>query len=282
MSQPRRGKVTYMPATWRLLFSGLADGATNMAIDQAILESVATGESLPTLRFYGWQPACLSLGLAQEWDLADFELCAKQGWDVVRRTTGGRAILHVDELTYSVCAPKEEPRVQGGILESYEKLSEALLKGLQLMGLQPQRVKSYYQDQGELGPACFDGPSNFEIMMGQQKLLGSAQTRKKGVVLQHGTLPLYGDISRIANALYFDSMGQRQALDLRMRYRATTVLNSLGKQLSLDEAATFMRDGFATRLNLDFVESGLTEQELARMPQIRAERFANDDWTQRT
>jgi lipoate-protein ligase A len=252
-----------------------------MAIDEAVLESVSAGISPPTLRFYGWTPACLSLGFSQEFELVDEDRCAELGWDVVRRPTGGRAILHVDELTYSVIAPKTEPRVEGRILESYERLSEGLLEGLKLMGLQPTRVKTYYKDEGVVGPACFDGPSNYEIMMGQHKLLGSAQTRKKHCVLQHGTLPLEGDIARIAEALYYDMPGQRHALALRMRYRATTVMRSLGKILSFDEAADFMGKGFAQRLNLTLESSDLTPQELTRTQEIRAEKYANSDWIER-
>ncbi len=274
-------KPRYEAAVWRLLNTGLRHGAANMAIDQALLESVAAGDSPPTLRFYGWQPACLSLGLAQSFDVVDEERSRQYGWDVVRRATGGRAILHVDELTYSVCAPKSEPRVAGAILESYERLSEALLAGLQQMGLQPQRVKTPSQDNGEIGAACFDGPANYEIMMGQHKLLGSAQTRKKGVVLQHGTLPLYGDISRIADALSFESAGQRKALAMRMRYRATTVFNHLGKKIKFDEAASCMESGFIKRLNLSFVESDLTAKEMARAKEIETEKFGADSWTKR-
>ncbi len=272
---------TYERAAWRVLYTGLQDGATNMAIDEAILEAVNAGSSLPTLRFYGWVPACLSLGYGQEWDVADLAACAAHGWDVVRRPTGGRAILHVDELTYSVAAPETEPRVQGGILESYKRLSEALLAGLQLMGLEPTRAKPYYSDQGPLGPACFDGPSNYEITMGQMKLLGSAQARRRGMVLQHGTLPLYGDITRIAEALAFDAPGQRTATRLRLHYRATTVLQSLGRRVEIEEAASFMRDGFARQLNLELIDSELTAAELARAAQIRAEKFANETWTKR-
>jgi lipoate-protein ligase A len=274
-------KSSYEPGTWRLINSGFLRGPQNMAVDEAIMESVASGDSPPTLRFYGWQPACLSLGIAQEWDVVDLARCADLGWDVVRRATGGRAILHVDELTYSVCAPKEEPRVQGAILESYERLSEALLAGLRLMGLEPRRVKSYYQDKGESGPACFDGPADFEILMGQHKLLGSAQVRKKGVVLQHGTLPLFGDITRIAEALYFDLPGQRDALRSRMHYRATTVLNSLGRKLEFNEAADFMSRGFASELDLTLEPDGLTAQETWRAAEIEAEKYGTEAWTKR-
>jgi lipoate-protein ligase A len=253
----------------------------NMAIDEAILESVSAGDSLPTLRFYGWEPGCLSLGVAQLWDEADLDACAEKGWDVVRRPTGGRAILHIDELTYSICAPKEEVRVRGSILESYQRLSQGLAAGLKRIGLDPKRARPYYEDRGEAGPACFDGPSDYEITIGQRKLVGSAQVRKKGVVLQHGTLPLHGDITRITDVLAVDLPGQRLALKARLHYRATTLEASLGHQVAFAEVADFLQQGFMKALNLTFTEGTLTEQELAWAEALRAEKYADEAWTMR-
>jgi len=271
----------YPPSQWRLLTTGLQDGPTNMGIDEAILEAVAAGESPPTLRFYGWQPACLSLGYAQSWEVVDLDKCAAQGWQVVRRLTGGRAILHTDELTYSLCLPDNDPRAAGGILESYQRISKALMAGLKLMGLEPNRAKSYYQDHGDPGPACFDGPSNYEITMGQHKLLGSAQVRKKGMLLQHGTLPLYGDIARIAHALYFDLPGQARAQEVRMRYRATTLFDSLGRRVAFDEAAEKMARGFSTALAVTLNAGILTATEGARAATLAQEKYSSDSWIKR-
>ena len=113
--------------SWRLLLTPPARGAWNMAVDEAILENIGRGASLPTLRLYAWTPACLSLGHAQPFSDVDAVRLKQRGWDVVRRATGGRAILHTDELTYSVIAPLKEPRVEGGVLESYNRLAQALL-----------------------------------------------------------------------------------------------------------------------------------------------------------
>lgn len=277
-NKPENG---YEPAIWRFVNTGHQDGATNMAIDEAIMEAVEAGESPPTFRVYGWKPACLSLGLGQTWDVADYERCAERGWDVVRRATGGRAILHIDELTYSVNAPEGEPRVQGGIRESYRRLSEALVAGLEILGLRPQRTKPYYKDHGPLGPACFDGPSDYEITHGQMKLLGSAQARKRGMVLQHGTLPLDGDITRIVDGLYYELPGQRMAARSRLRYRATTLQQSLGRNVSFEEAAMAFKQGFAGHLHLSFSDEPLSAAEVERARQIRAEKYAHESWTRR-
>lgn len=277
----RRRREKYEPATWRLLKTGYLDGALNMAIDEALMESVAARKSAPVVRFYGWEPACLSLGIAQLWDEADLDECEELGWDVVRRATGGRAILHTDELTYSVCAPKDEVRVRGSIIDSYGRLSVALAEGLRMMGLDPRRVRTYYDDHGEPGPACFDGPSDYEITIGQRKLVGSAQVRKHGCVLQHGSLPLFGDIRRIADGLMVDLPGQRLAIKMRLLYRATTLAASLGRDTSFDEALSFLQRGFEEGLDLSFEESGLTDEEMARAQELKAEKYGTEAWTKR-
>ncbi|MCB8959607.1 MAG: lipoate--protein ligase family protein [Ardenticatenales bacterium] len=279
--QPKINPADYEPASWRLLITGLRRGPENMAIDEAILEAVAAGEAPPTLRFYGWEPACLSLGYAQEAELVDFDACEELGWDVVRRTTGGRAILHVDELTYSVCAPAGSSRVKGDVIESYQRLSLALVAGLKLMGLNPERAKPYYQDAGAKGPACFDGPSNYEIMVGGRKLIGSAQVRRHGMVMQHGTLPLAGDITRIAKGLYVDYPGQRMAIENRLRFRATTLLQSGGQGYDFARAADTMAQGFAQALNLTLEPGELTAKELARAAELEREKYASSEWTER-
>lgn len=271
----------YAPATWRLLNTGFHDGPTNMAYDEAILESVATGESPPTLRFYGWAPPCLSLGFRQEWADVDPGLCKAQGWDIVRRPTGGRAILHVDELTYSVCAPLGEPRVQGSVLESYQRLSLALLAGLRLIGLAPVQAASSHANDDSAGAACFDVPSNYEITVNGRKLIGSAQVRKKQAVLQHGTLPLFGDVTRIVGGLRFDNPQQRVQAAAKLAERASTVEQALGRHVSFVDAAKYLREGFAQALNLSFTDGELSTKELDRAQELLSSKYGVDGWQQR-
>lgn len=267
---------TYPPATWRLLDTGWQDGPTNMAIDEALMESVRAGTSPPTLRFYGWQPACLSLGHAQKAAVVDWQACATAGWDVVRRPTGGRAILHVDELTYSVTAPEGEPRLRGGVLDSYLRLSDALARGLVLLGLSPERAPGPAHARAGQGPVCFDDPSHYEIIIGGRKLIGSAQARKRGTVLQHGTLPLYGDVTRILQALAGLTGGAAA-----LHRVATTLEESAGRRVSYPQAVAALRQGFAEALNLTFVEDTLTTAETARAREIRTEKYAAAHWTRR-
>ena len=281
----------YPRAEWRLLRTGDRDGATNMAIDEAILDAVTAGQSLPTLRFFGWAPPCLSLGFSQPAGDVDRAACAQRRWAIVRRPTGGQAILHVDELTYSVCAPLDEPRVAGGIVESYGRLAAGLLAGLKLVGLEPaESLPAYPEREGAPGPACFDGPARYEITVDfpgrdaetpliPRKLLGSAQSRRRGGVLQHGTLPLLGDITRIIDGLAFEGPDQRETARRQLGRRALTLAAALGRPVSFDQAAEAIAAGFAGTLNLTLLPGELTETEWAAVDRIRAEKFANDDWT---
>jgi lipoate-protein ligase A len=265
----------YALTRWRLLTTGYLDGATNMAIDEAISQAVQAGLVPPTLRFFGWIPACLSLGQAQPSADVDREACRTDGVDVVRRPTGGRAILHTDELTYSVIAPDNEPRVVGTIVESYRRLSEGLLTGLMLMGVPTHQAERPDNHDSDQGPICFEVPSNYEIVFGGKKLVGSAQMRKAGVVLQHGTLPLRGDIARISQYLISQPDADR------VRQRATTVEAAIGRVLDFEDAARCMANGFARALNLDLQLADLTGHERAWMEELRREKYAADSWTYR-
>jgi lipoate-protein ligase A len=269
--------ITYLAADWRLLNTGLADGPTNMAIDEAILWAVAEGESLSALRFYGWQPPCLSIGYSQSMESeVDVARCREAGIGLVRRPTGGRSILHTDELTYSVIAPQAEPRVVGGVIESYRRLSAGLVAGLRGLGLAVAQVEAA-NNKGE-SAACFDAPSNYEITVGGKKLVGSAQVRKKRVVLQHGSLPLEGDIARIFDFLKVSSEERREELKQELRARATSLELALGHGVSFEEVALHLAAGFAQALDLRLIPGQLSEHELALAEKLRREKYAAREW----
>ena len=275
------------PVRWRLLRHPAARGAFNMAVDAAILEQVIEGSSPPTLRFYDWDPACLSLGFSQGFADVDEEARAARGWDAVRRPTGGRAILHTDELTYSVIGPSADPRLAGGVLESYKRLSEALMLSLMLLGLpveqQPMHVAAGINNGTDQldNPVCFEVPSDYEITLHGKKIIGSAQARRKGGVLQHGSLPLKGDIARITEVLRYPSEERRRQAAERVRARAATVAEGLGRPVSFLQAADAFIRGFTETLNIEFVEGELSEQERQAAERWLAERYAAPAWTQR-
>ncbi len=268
---------------WRVIRMGPEEGAFNMALDEAILEAAGRRESRPTLRLYAWQPACLSLGYSQPAADADRAALAQRGWGLVRRPTGGRAILHTDELTYAVIAPLNEPHVYGSVLESYRRLSAGLMSGLERLGLPVRADEVYPRPEGAQpdGPVCFEVPSNYEITLSGKKLIGSAQSRRHHGVLQHGSLPLCGDLSRIVQALDFPNEAARQAAGQRLLARATTVESFLGRTPTWEQAADALLDGFESALGIEFVPGEATSAELARARQLVVEKYANELWTGR-
>jgi len=278
---------SYPSARWRLLVDGQADGPTNMAVDAAILDAVAAGVNLPTLRFYAWFPPCLSLGRNQPLADVDLGACQAAGVDMVRRPTGGRAILHTDELTYSIAMLQKDPRARGDVVESYRRLSEGLLAGLAGLGVgsaqaaEAAQATRWLEPETEPTAICFETPSRYEIAVNGRKLVGSAQWRARGGVLQHGTLPLQGDVARVVDLLAFPSSeraAQRQAL----LTRATTLEWASGQVLPFKEVARALADGFAKTLNLELVPGVLSPQERSRATELRCSRYAARNWTERT
>ncbi len=271
----------YPTTTWRLLRTPPAPGTWNMAVDEAILEAVGRGDVRPTLRLYAWHPPCLSLGYAQPVSDVDHERLSARGWEIVRRITGGRAILHTDELTYSVIGPYSEPRLAGSVLESYRCLSQALLAALQLLNLPAQarpKPQSPPASGGQPEPICFEAPSNYEITINGKKLIGSAQARKKPGVLQHGTLPLHGDLTRITQALAFPDEASRSQAAERLLARAATVESVMGGRVSWEEAASAFITAFSQTLKLTLEPVELTPAELARAEELVKEKYAHPSW----
>lgn len=266
---------------WRLLLTPPARGAWNMAVDESILLHIGRGDSPPTLRLYAWTPACLSLGYAQPHADVDAQRLKERGWEIVRRATGGRAILHTDELTYSVIAPNDEPRVSGTVLESYNRLAQALLLAVKNLNV-PVEMKQAEQNGILLNnPICFEVPSTHEITVNGKKLIGSAQARKKEGVLQHGSLPLTGDLTRICQALVFESEAARTAAATRLLTRATTVEAALGRAVGWEEASQAFVGAFEAQLGIQFEAGGLSESESKKADELVVEKYDHPSWTER-
>jgi lipoyl(octanoyl) transferase len=269
-SQPSNAS-TYPQATWRLLIdTAPRDGAWNMAIDEALMTLVGEGQSPPVLRLYQWSPPCLSLGRRQPLAGVDRERLRADGCDIVRRETGGWAILHTDELTYSVTLSPDDPRADGPILDAYRKLSQGLVAGLSLLGVQAEMKPASASGTHNLSAACFEVPSAYEVTAAGRKLIGSAQARPNGRVLQHGSLPLRGDIARVTRYLTFADEVARDQLTAQLRAHAATLAETARREISFDDAAEAMRQGFASSLNLTLEPGALSDRELALAGEIAA------------
>jgi lipoate-protein ligase A len=258
-----------------------ARGAWNMAVDEAILEHIGRGQAPATLRLYAWDPACLSLGHAQPFADVDRARLKERGWEVVRRATGGRAILHTDELTYSVTGSADEPVLAGGVLESYNRLAGALLLAVKNLGLPVEMKEGKASNSTTPNPVCFEVPSTYEITVNGKKLIGSAQARKKEGVLQHGSLPLTGDLTRICQALTFESDSARANAAQRLLARATTIEAALGRAVSWEESAEAFIYAFESQLGLCFEKGDLSESERRRAEELVREKYDHASWMER-
>lgn len=274
--------LQYEKTRWRLIISEPASGAWNMALDEALLLSMDKSNTLPTLRLYAWVPPCLSLGYAQPIADVDTHALHAHNWDLVRRPTGGRAILHTDELTYSITAPYTEPRMAGGVLESYRRISKALLHALILLGI-PAMSDSTADNPSpqQQKPVCFEVPSKYEITVNGKKIIGSAQARKQSGVLQHGTLPLWGDIRRITQVLHYANETQMREAAEKVTQRATTVADVLGYNIRWETAANAFAEAFETILNIEFVKALPSPEEISLAHKLVEEKYANPAWTGR-
>jgi len=198
---------------WRYVDSGACAGALNMALDEALVESVAAGGA-PTLRFYAWSPAAISFGYAQDPTReVDLDTCRALGLDLVRRPTGGRAVLHWQELTYSVICRCDDERAGGRIEHTYRRIGECLVAGLHLFGVDVELEKAQLRQPRPKGNAvaqpCFSSTARWEIKYRGRKLVGSAQRRFADVVLQHGSIIIGNAHERLVDLLLLDENHRR-------------------------------------------------------------------------
>ncbi|KYH31922.1 lipoate--protein ligase family protein [Neomoorella mulderi] len=272
-----------MPAeTWRLLDTGVADPYTNMAVDEAILLEHREGKTPPTLRFYAWSPPTISLGYFQQLEKEiDLEAVKERRLGLVRRLTGGRAVLHDNEVTYSVVAREDHPLMTGGIRPSYLRLAEALALGLRELGAPVEIASGRKGGQDEhTSAACFDAPSWYEITCGGRKLVGSAQTRKGGVVLQHGSIVIALNVDDLFAVLKMPSEAVRQRLKDKFYHQACGLEDILGRRVEGEEIKAGIARAFTRLYGLEFIRGELTDGEKGRLDELRA-KYASKDWLER-
>jgi lipoyl(octanoyl) transferase len=268
--------------TWRLLRHGAAPGALNMAVDEAIARGIAEDLAPPTLRFYAWEPPCVSVGRHQSLAALNVRKCAEREYDIVRRPTGGRAILHTDELTYSVSARQDDPLMSGLVLDVYLRLAAGLVEGLRRLGVQAEPAPGTSRPGPDVSAACFEVPSAYEIMAGGKKLLGSAQNRRAGFVLQHGSLPLSGDLTRLIECLVLPTPAEQEKLKYSLTEHATTLEKAAGRSIGFEEAGTAMAAGFADALEIELCPGELTDAERTWAAELERDKYGHPDWTERT
>ena len=267
---------------WRLLMDRPREGAYNMAVDEAILISHALGEVPPTLRLYQWSPPAVSIGFSQNLTKeVDVKNCSHLGIDIVRRPTGGRAVLHDKELTYSVIIHTR--MLPGSVLETYKFLSQGLLEAINLLGLTARIAPKPVKSLNPGSPSCFDSSSWYEIEVSGKKLVGSAQTRKKDVLLQHGAILMELDINKLLQVLAAPSEKVRQRLAAALKKQATAInpeLLQLGRApVQPDRVEQAVVEGFQAALGIALEPAGLTEREKNIAAVLAETKYAAQDWT---
>ena len=259
---------------WRLIRSGPMPGAMNMALDDALLQTVAAGESPPVLRLYRWQPATLTLGYAQKVDAGvDLTACEKAGVDVVRRPTGGRAVLHDREVTYAVITPCAPPFAVS-VAHNYRVIAEVLRNTLRHFGPPAELVPG--KPRAQQGQAvCFTAPAQHELLVAGCKVAGCAQKRRGGAFLQHGSIPLELDMGLLDRLL--PGMAGEKAAE---RLNGVGWLNRFAAQpLSIDAVEDVLIDCFAGDLGVEWQESSPTPAESVLANELYRRCYADPSWT---
>jgi lipoyl(octanoyl) transferase len=231
---------------WRLILDPPLTGKENMEKDLEIMEEVATGECPPTLRLYRWFPAAVSLGYFQdETEVVDLAACRESGIDVVRRPTGGRAVLHQHELTYSIIVPEAHPFInKGGVMDAYRGISRGIVTAFNLLGIVASVTPEETFRTGLAPGSCFDAPSAYEIQVNGKKVVGSAQLRRDGIVLQHGAILFKLPLDLYRKALKKDYRLNRSGKEFELGEKAAG-LHDLGYNISYEQMTRALVKGFS-------------------------------------
>ncbi|NQT27405.1 lipoate--protein ligase family protein [candidate division KSB1 bacterium] len=262
-----------MQASWRWLPDQIANGATHMAMDQAIATH-ADHVGCPTFRLYQWTPYCISLGYHQNTDILDLSCCKREGLDVVRRPTGGRAVFHSEEWTYTVAFPKrwvgtEKPE------SVYQMISQGLVQGLNRLGIpakmekRPLDLHTHYKS--ELASSCFSAAAKYEVVVEGKKLVGSAQRKYSCGILQHGSI-LTGE-THAQLPFYFKDIdtSKRERMAKILTDKTACVQSLLGRLPKFQEGVEAIRWGMEEALGIRMENGELSEEEKSMMLDLRSE-----------
>ncbi|CUA79863.1 lipoate--protein ligase family protein [Anoxybacillus suryakundensis] len=269
---------------WRFIDSGNCSPAFNMALDEALLEWHSEGKIPPTIRFYGWNPPTLSIGYFQKVEKEiDMEAVKKYGLGFVRRPTGGRGVLHDQELTYSVIVSESHPNMPQTVTEAYRVISQGILEGFRFLGLDAYfAVPKTEEEKADLknprSAVCFDAPSWYELVVEGRKVAGSAQTRQKGVILQHGSILLDLDEEMLFRLFKYPNERVKERLRQNFKNKAVAMNELTDRKITIDEAKEAFFKGFEKGLNIQLERYELTDDELAYVQQLAKNKYETDEW----
>ncbi len=248
---------------WRVIPLTVNKASVNMAVDSAILDEVSAGRSPPTLRLYRWKPSAVSVGYFQSVnDEVNIEACREMGVDVVRRITGGGAVYHSyeGEITYSVIIPEDYEGMPKDIISSYELICGGIIKALNWLGL-----------KAEFKPVN-------DITVEGKKISGNAQTRRKGVILQHGTILLDLNIKEMFNFLKVSKEKISDKLIKSVEERVTSITSITGVKPDFAKISQLLIKGFSESLKFNYTFNGLTPIEEKLTREYDEKQFSNREW----
>jgi len=257
---------------WRLIVEGEADGASNMATDEAMLGAYdgERRDAPPTLRIYGWRPAAISLGRHQGAARAyDDTVIAREGIDVVRRPTGGGAVLHEFERTYAVAGSFGRPPFDGGPVAVYRTIATAIARALTRLGARVAALEPAVRTRSARGASCFEAIGAWEIAAGGRKLVGSAQARRRGAVLQHGSIPIRLEAARLARVLGSAVDGDR----------FTDLEREAGSRPAPETLDAALIAAFEETFGIDLVPGRASEREALCAAELRCWKYDSIAWT---
>ena len=270
--------------TWRFIDSGNHSPSFNMALDEALLEWHGKGEFPPIIRFYGWNPATLSIGYFQKVEKEINMSAVKElGLGFVRRPTGGRGVLHDEELTYSVIVSENHPKMPKSVTEAYRVISEGILKGFHLLGLDayfaiPRTEEQKSSLKNPRSAVCFDAPSWYELVVEGRKVAGSAQTRQQGVILQHGSILLDLDEDKLFQLFKYPNERVKERMQKSFKEKAVAINSLTDNRITIDMAKDAFKKGFADGLGIQLEDYQLSLEELDYVNKIAKEKYESDDW----
>lgn len=270
--------------TWRFIDSGNCSPSYNMALDEALLDWHSEGKIPPTIRFYGWDPATLSIGYFQKVEKEiNLDAVKEHGLGFVRRPTGGRGVLHEHELTYSVIVSEDHPEMPKTVTEAYRVISEGILKGFQGLGLEAYFAvpKTAEEREGLKNPrsaVCFDAPSWYELVVEGRKVAGSAQTRQKGVILQHGSILLDLDEEKLFSLFNYPSDRVKERMQRAFKSKAVAMNEISSETVTMDMAKGAFKKGFEEGLNIHLEPYELSEEETQYVVDLAVSRYESDEW----
>jgi lipoate-protein ligase A len=261
---------------FRLIISKDNNGFMNMAIDEAIAISCRKKLSPPALRLYTWSPPCISIGYFQDIKEVNIQECKRQKIDIVRRLTGGKAVLHNKEITYSIISPVKSPIFPADIKGSYKKIAQGLLLGLKNMGISAEIAEDRAKELHRF--SCFLNTSFYEITVKGKKLIGSAQKRWKDIFLQHGSIIISSPYSLLSDLINFkDQEEKRDFLRLHAE-KGTSISEELKRNASEGEIIDAIKKGLEDGIGIRLKKDRLTKEEKIDAHRLFTEKYNTRRW----